>query len=360
MCQIVGGVAVGRVSDRMGRRFALMVNMTGAGFAYFMVGEAKTMGVLILSRVIVGLVKHSETVAKALTADLTSPADRTAAMSHLNAAQQIGWFAGQFVGGMMSTRYGVSITTKLSSWLFLVNVTAVMYLIPKAISNSTTTSNNKEGVQTTRRGSLFSSIKMLFASRETAGAVFVLVLNVFIKSGLYSAKSFYLTERFSMTMEELGIFGGAQGGLIFLLSVFGIGPIVKVIGGEDNAILFCCVLSSAIVLAETLNITSYIYIFMLMPARTLLGAIVKPCANSNFVGTIPTEDRGVALSALDMLFSIATVLSPFAYGYVLDRYGFRWMLFGSAFLFAVVAVVQFAAHRARGAVKEADAVKKRQ
>lgn len=111
LAQIVGGVFLGGLSDRYGRRASLLLSrsMCGAGLSYGLVGllaspllAAPLAGfgipLLVLSRVIVGLVKQTMTLSTAFAADHTPDADRAAAVAHVVAAVSVGWMAGQAVG----------------------------------------------------------------------------------------------------------------------------------------------------------------------------------------------------------------------------------------------------------------------
>ena len=110
--------------------------------------------------------------------------------------------------------------------------------------------------------------------------------------------------------------------------------------GEDAVILLSIILSAFLLLVETTNITSSVYIFMIMPLRSLLRDLMTPCIDSNFLYSIPKEDRGAALGGLDVILSASRIAAPIVYGYTLDHYGFRLMLMASMLLCVFVAVLQ--------------------
>jgi MFS family permease len=63
--QIIGGLAIGVVSDRVDdRRKILLLSFAGAAVSYAMVGMATSVWVLVASRVVVGLVKQTMTASK--------------------------------------------------------------------------------------------------------------------------------------------------------------------------------------------------------------------------------------------------------------------------------------------------------
>jgi MFS family permease len=100
--QVVGGVVLGTLSDRISRRSILLLNFAAAATSYSMVGFGDSVEVLLLSRVVVGLCKQTMTLATALLTDITSPADRPVALGQLRTATTLAWTLGQFVGGHLA------------------------------------------------------------------------------------------------------------------------------------------------------------------------------------------------------------------------------------------------------------------
>ena len=100
--QVVGGVVLGALSDRMSRRSILMLNFAAAATSYAMVGFGDSTEVLLLSRVVVGLCKQTMTLATALLTDITSSEDRPLALGQLRTATTLAWTLGQLVGGHLA------------------------------------------------------------------------------------------------------------------------------------------------------------------------------------------------------------------------------------------------------------------
>ena len=64
----------------------LLLSFAGAGLSYLLVGVADSLGLLVLSRVVVGLVKQTMTTSTALVTQLSDSAGRTAALAKLGSA----------------------------------------------------------------------------------------------------------------------------------------------------------------------------------------------------------------------------------------------------------------------------------
>ncbi|GJP56921.1 hypothetical protein CLOM_g15977 [Closterium sp. NIES-68] len=74
--QLVTGPFFGLLSDRMGRRFVILVAYAGAGASYLLLGQSTTVTMVVVSRVLLGLTKHSMNAVKAYVADHTTASNR--------------------------------------------------------------------------------------------------------------------------------------------------------------------------------------------------------------------------------------------------------------------------------------------
>ena len=75
----MGGLLIGYLgANVLGRKRVLLLSFAGAGLSYLLVGVADSLGLLVLSRVIVGLVKQTMTTSTALVTQLSDSAGRTA------------------------------------------------------------------------------------------------------------------------------------------------------------------------------------------------------------------------------------------------------------------------------------------
>jgi hypothetical protein len=117
IAQIVSGIVLGYVSDHLlGRKNVLLLSFGGSAVSYALAGmayQSNTMLWLVLSRIIVGLVKQTMTISRAITVCL-QPDDlkRTTALSHLRAGAQFSCFTSTKV--QLLTRWGGSTHTRRS------------------------------------------------------------------------------------------------------------------------------------------------------------------------------------------------------------------------------------------------------
>jgi MFS family permease len=86
IAQLIAAPLWGRVSDRYGRRPALLIGLGASAIAYVVFGLADSVWLLLLSRVVQGAGGGTTGVAQAYVADTVAPADRARALGWLSAA----------------------------------------------------------------------------------------------------------------------------------------------------------------------------------------------------------------------------------------------------------------------------------
>ncbi len=92
----------GRLSDRAGRRFALVLALLASSAAYVVTALSDTLFQVYLGRALSGLAAGSLPVATALMADLSPPDRRAKAMGLVGTAFGLGLIAGPVLGGLLT------------------------------------------------------------------------------------------------------------------------------------------------------------------------------------------------------------------------------------------------------------------
>ena len=100
IAQLLAAPLWGRVSDRYGRRPALLIGLTASAVAYVVFGLADSLWLLFLSRLVQGAGGGTTGVAQAYVADTMEPADRARALGWLSAATAAGVTLGPALGSL--------------------------------------------------------------------------------------------------------------------------------------------------------------------------------------------------------------------------------------------------------------------
>src|SRR5205809_303378 len=131
VAQLVSSPVWGYVSDRYGRRPALLVGLGASAFAYIVFGFAHTVWLLFLSRFVQGLGGGTTGVVQAYVADSMVPRERAKALGWLSAATSAGVIIGPAIGSFMH-RFGDAAPGVFAAALVLVNVTFAWKWLPES------------------------------------------------------------------------------------------------------------------------------------------------------------------------------------------------------------------------------------
>src|SRR2546430_2892291 len=121
----------GYVSDRYGRRPALLVGLGTSAIAYVVFGFAHTVWLLFISRFVQGLGGGTTGVVQAYVADAMLPRERAKALGWLSAATSAGVIIGPAIGSFMH-RFGEAAPGLFASALVLVNVAFAWKWLPES------------------------------------------------------------------------------------------------------------------------------------------------------------------------------------------------------------------------------------
>jgi DHA1 family tetracycline resistance protein-like MFS transporter len=92
----------GRLSDRIGRKPILISTVTGNCLCYMAMAFAPNVYFAIFARILGGLMSGNGSVIQGYIADVTPPAERSAKMSLLGAAFNLGFIVGPALGGLLA------------------------------------------------------------------------------------------------------------------------------------------------------------------------------------------------------------------------------------------------------------------
>jgi MFS family permease len=98
--QLVAAPIWGRVSDRYGRRPALLIGLTASALAFLVFGLATSLWLLFLSRIVQGAGGGTTGVVQAYVSDTVERKDRARALGWLSAATNAGVSIGPAIGSL--------------------------------------------------------------------------------------------------------------------------------------------------------------------------------------------------------------------------------------------------------------------
>ncbi|RZF46757.1 hypothetical protein LSTR_LSTR002620 [Laodelphax striatellus] len=126
--QLISGPIVGSWSDSHGRRPTLCVILFTCSVCYLFLGFVQSFYAILLIRVLLGCVKHTQTICKTLVADEVSPNKQALTHARLSAFASLGFTIGPVIAGHVSEfENGFLYLSSFTSFFFLINGITVFW-----------------------------------------------------------------------------------------------------------------------------------------------------------------------------------------------------------------------------------------
>jgi DHA1 family tetracycline resistance protein-like MFS transporter len=130
--QFFAAPALGKISDRVGRRPVLLASVFGSAVGYFIFGIGGALWVLFLSRLIDGITGGNISTASAYIIDVSKPEERTKNFTLLGMAYGVGFILGPALGGVLG-QWSLNAPVYLAGSIFLVSTGLVYFLLPESL-----------------------------------------------------------------------------------------------------------------------------------------------------------------------------------------------------------------------------------
>ena len=324
-CQLVSGPIWGNVSDRIGRKWVLIISQVGATIGWTMLGAAGSVGFIFLARIVEGVSGGNIGVTQAYVADLVEPKERSRAFGYISATFGAGMIFGPLFESVLFNRYGYSAPFFAAAGLQFLTLVVTIAFLPE--SHGKLKDANVVGL---------AEIIKTFSNKQLAPLLwqkFALSLSLY---GWFSVIALYLGYQLGFSPVGTAYFFSIAAALNFFVNGFGIGKTTGRLGdrGMSNAGLLCLVAAFALLpFVHAIYALVFMGIFFsagMAFSNTGLMAIISNATDARKQGTV----LGVT-SSLD---SVSGIISPPISTGLLGTFGSPYAGTYSLF-FAVVALL---------------------
>jgi MFS transporter, DHA1 family, tetracycline resistance protein len=341
---------LGALSDRFGRRPLLLVGIAGLGVTFLLTALAKSLWLIVASRLIGGGLSANFAVAQAYAADISPPQTRTQSLGKLGAMFGVGFALGPVIGGVLGDidlrlpMYAAAAMCALN-WLY------GLFVLPESLPP-----DRRRPLHEARLNPL-GSLAGIGRMKGVGTLVFALALNVFPQLMLQTMWVLYTRFKFgwgplaiSLSLFIVGVSTLiVQGGLLGrLIAQFGERRLILV-GLTSGALAYCGygLATQGWMLYAIIACNFFAYTTVV----TMQGIVSKAA---------PPDEQGRVMGTLASLGSLLGIFAPIIGNSLLGQVSYLpaadWR-FGAPFYLAsalqllslLIAWRHFAAHRPAGA-----------
>jgi DHA1 family tetracycline resistance protein-like MFS transporter len=326
MLQFFSGPILGTLSDRIGRKKIIIISFIFGIFGYMIaIMGIKHMNIwlLALSRIIIGIASGNEAVGSAAVADISTEKEKAKNFGLFGMAGGLGFTAGPFIGGKLST-LNIGIFSGYTVPFLFAGLMCVINLI-LFISLFNETHTTKQTNQDFSFGLI--NIKKVFY----APVLVLLFSTVFLYNFGYSfywefIPVFWIT-KYNFDAEMIGN-RLALGAIVYALSS---GLLIRFLESKfkSEKILFYAFTFGAIFLCMPLLFSSPLIFWLYIPLQECTIALIFPETSAYISNKFQKDIQGEMMGVYQSVRSLALILSPLAAGTLLGITVSMPMIIGS-------------------------------
>ncbi len=317
IAQLVCAPAWGRLSDRYGRRPAILAGLAITAVAYVIFALADSVALLMLSRIVQGIGGGTIGVVQAYVADASPPEQRTKSLGWLTAVTSFGAVAGPGLGSLLIVAGGHR-APGLAAGAFSALVAVFAWRFLRESKRMPV--SGALGARAEPRSQREALVQVVTRFDEPAPRliwIYAVAIGAFY--GTAPMMPLLMFERLGITERTVGYVVMYFGGMGVLVRAGLLGPLVDWLGEARVA------RAGIVLLAAGLGALSFARTWpSLMLACTLMPlgtAFLFPCLGGRLTRVVASSERGLYLGVQQTFGGVSRVAFPLAAGAAMDQTG---------------------------------------
>lgn len=312
--QFVATPALGRLSDRFGRRPLLLLCLLGSAAGYALFGLGGSLTVLFVSRLIDGVTGGNTAIASAVIADVSRPEERARHYALVGLAFGLGFILGPALGGALSV-VALAAPAYAAAGLALLAAVVGYFVLPETLPAERRDTGVIRPIDLNPLASI-----AVFARRPVVGRLLLVnALFAFVFDGNNGVVSLFLLDRFAITPVQLAV----------LLALGGVATAVVQGGLVERSVRRFGEKSLALFSLASLGVGSLAWVlapslWVLIPLSPLAqGAMsfIWPTMSALLANEVGDHEQGRLNGVSAALGGLMTVLGPLWAGTAYDTWG---------------------------------------
>lgn len=331
VAQLISAPLWGRVSDRHGRRPALLIGLVASSVGFLVFGFADSIWLLFLSRVLQGLGGGTTGVTQAYVGDTVPPEDRARSLGWLSAGTNFGTMLGPVIGSF-AVGWGNEMPGMIASALCLVNAYFAYKWLPESKKPTGMIAARKpvwHGVWTVIR----------YPQGTVQRLTLIYAVSMFAFSSMTAVLALYLGAEFGVTERTIGFVFLYIGIFSVVMRSALIGPIVDRIG--EN---WCMRAGAASLMAGLIGLAvspSLWALALIIPLVPIGTALLFPSTTALMSRASENTELGTTMGIAQTFAGLSRVAAPMLSTMLFQRIGHASPFYFAAIVLALVSIFAF-------------------
>jgi DHA1 family tetracycline resistance protein-like MFS transporter len=294
LCATLSSPLWGALSDRFGRKPALLGSQVASFAAYLLLAFANGLPLLYLSRAIEGLGGGNLGVANSYIADVTTEAQRPRAFAYAAAAFGAGFIVGPIVGGALA-HYGVTVPFFVAAGFQALNFVFTTAFLPQTRGRSAPAFDARE-------------LRAAFARPGIASVLAREFLYIFAFTYFFTIVSLYLARVLGAGPEATSFLLGIAGAVGAAVQIGCVAPLARRFGPPRVTLgAFALGIAAYLIFGFVHELTTFVAALVMWAAS---GSLLRPLLSARIVDVAPAGERGTLLGISSALDNFALIFAP--------------------------------------------------
>ena len=301
-CWFFGSAVLGDLSDKIGRKNALLICLFGAFLSYLISAisiSMQSIGLLLFGRVINGLTSGSQPIAQAAVLDMSHPLQKARNMSYMFFAMSLGFILGPLLGGILSDPKIISWFNYQTPFYFAAFIAFANIVLLQFFFNETfVTKAGKISLNFLNAIHLFISA---FQHPKVKKLAILYTIFIFGWSSFYSFSSAFLMKTYALSSTDISLYMGMMG------VGFALGNVIIEAASTrlSNAkIFFYAVLFAGIISLLTVMLNSALAAWILVIPMAAVIATTGPAVLTLLSEQVGPEAQGWAMGVTGSIMAL--------------------------------------------------------
>jgi MFS family permease len=334
IAQILSAPVWGRVSDRYGRRPALLIGLLASACAYVVFGLADSIWLLLVSRLVQGAGGGTTGVAQAYVADTIEPSQRAKALGWLSAATGAAFAIGPLIGSL-AAHFGQTAPGFIAAGLCVINAACAWKWLPE--------SKRKDGsgaVAALRKPVWHTAAQVVVhPARPTSRLILIYGVGMLAYSVLTSVLALYLGAEFGTNEHTIGKWFFYIGTIQVVMRIALLGPIVDRIGEAWAMRTGTAILVFGLLLFPLPN--SALVLALIVPCVPIGTALLFPSTTALISRHVSRSEYGTMMGVAQTFAGLARIMGPMLATAAFQRLGHPAPFFIAGGIVALVGLLAF-------------------